>query len=101
VLINLMQNALEAIEHTPAPRVSVRAEDRGERVAVLVADNGPGVAPDILEQLFTPFNTSKPRGLGLGLVISKEILADYGGEISVETGPAGSCFTIHLSKDQA
>ncbi|WP_246660154.1 ATP-binding protein [Rhizobium sp. FKL33] len=101
VLINLMQNALEAIEHTPAPRVSVRAEDRGERVAVLVADNGPGVAPDILEQLFTPFNTSKPRGLGLGLVISKEILADYSGEISVETGPAGSCFTIHLSKDQA
>ncbi len=42
VLINLMQNALEAIEHTPAPRVSVQAEDRGERVAVLVADNGPG-----------------------------------------------------------
>lgn len=101
VLINLMQNALEAIEHTPAPRVSVRAEDRGERVAVLVADNGPGIAPDILEQLFTPFNTSKPRGLGLGLVISKEILSDYGGEISVETGPSGSCFTILLTKDQA
>jgi two-component system C4-dicarboxylate transport sensor histidine kinase DctB len=100
VLINLMQNALEAIELTPAPRVSVRAEDRGERVAVQVSDNGPGIAPDILEQLFTPFNTSKPRGLGLGLVISKEILSDYGGEISVQTGPTGSCFTILLPKDQ-
>ncbi|MDH6265136.1 two-component system C4-dicarboxylate transport sensor histidine kinase DctB [Rhizobium sp. SG_E_25_P2] len=101
VLINLMQNALEAIELTPEPRVIVRAEDRGGQVAVQVSDNGPGIAPDILEQLFTPFNTSKPRGLGLGLVISKEILRDYGGEISVETGPTGSCFTIHLSKDQA
>jgi two-component system C4-dicarboxylate transport sensor histidine kinase DctB len=101
VLINLMQNALEAIEHTPEPRVSVEAEDRGERVAVRVIDNGPGIAPDILEQLFTPFNTSKPRGLGLGLVISKEILGDYGGEISVETGASGSCFTILLPKDQA
>jgi two-component system C4-dicarboxylate transport sensor histidine kinase DctB len=74
----------------------VRVRDADEGIAVTVADNGPGIPPDILEVLFTPFNTSKERGLGLGLVISKEILSDYGGTIHVESGPNGTRFTVNL-----
>ncbi|WP_292543823.1 ATP-binding protein, partial [Mesorhizobium sp.] len=63
-----------------------------------VEDNGPGIPPAILKSLFTPFNTSKEKGLGLGLVISKDIVADYGGRIEVASGAEGTRFTIHLAK---
>jgi two-component system C4-dicarboxylate transport sensor histidine kinase DctB len=96
VFINLFQNALEALEVADNGRIEVRVRNADEGIAVTVADNGPGIPPDILEVLFTPFNTSKERGLGLGLVISKEILSDYGGTIHVESGPNGTCFTVNL-----
>jgi two-component system C4-dicarboxylate transport sensor histidine kinase DctB len=99
VLINLLQNAFEAIGDKKADgRVEVRFEVTGEAVAVTVSDNGPGIAPDILQSLFTPFNTSKESGLGLGLVISKDIVADYGGRIEVSSSDAGTSFTVHLKK---
>jgi two-component system, NtrC family, C4-dicarboxylate transport sensor histidine kinase DctB len=99
VLINLLQNAFEAIGDKKADgRVEVRFEVTGEAVAVTVSDNGPGIAPEILQSLFTPFNTSKESGLGLGLVISKDIVADYGGRIEVSSSDAGTRFTVHLKK---
>ncbi|MEA3534393.1 sensor histidine kinase [Rhizobium sp. CC-YZS058] len=98
VMINLVQNALEAVAPRADGAVRVAAAAAGEAVRITVADNGPGIAPEILAQLFTPFNTSKERGLGLGLVIAKDILADYGGTLGVETGPAGTIFTITLPK---
>lgn len=96
VFINLFQNALEALEDGPDALVRVAAERQGEQVFVRVSDNGPGIDAEILGALFTPFNTSKERGLGLGLVISKEILADYGAAIEVESSPAGTTFTLCL-----
>jgi two-component system C4-dicarboxylate transport sensor histidine kinase DctB len=99
VLINLLQNAFEAIgDKKTDGRVEVRFEVTGEAVAVTVSDNGPGIAPEILQSLFTPFNTSKESGLGLGLVISKDIVADYGGRIEVSSSDAGTSFTVHLKK---
>jgi two-component system C4-dicarboxylate transport sensor histidine kinase DctB len=98
VFINLFQNALEALENTTSGRIEVRAEETSLGVVITIADNGPGIPPEILDVLFTPFNTSKERGLGLGLVISKEILADYGGSIDVKSNGSGTCFTIHLKK---
>lgn len=99
VLINLLQNAFEAIgDKKTDGRVEVRFEVIGEAVAVTVSDNGPGIAPEILQSLFTPFNTSKESGLGLGLVISKDIVADYGGRIEVSSSDAGTSFTVHLKK---
>jgi two-component system C4-dicarboxylate transport sensor histidine kinase DctB len=99
VLINLLQNALEALgDRTDAEiRVSC-ALGPSDTVLLVVADNGPGIRPDILEDLFTPFNTSKDEGLGLGLAISKEIVVDYGGDIDVKTGPDGTVFTVRLKR---
>ncbi|MEI9413160.1 sensor histidine kinase [Mesorhizobium salmacidum] len=98
VLINLFQNALEALEGCDHARVEVSVEETAEGVALSVLDNGPGIPPAMLNSLFTPFNTSKETGLGLGLVISKEIVADYGGRIEVASGDSGTCFTVYLLK---
>ncbi|MER8656460.1 ATP-binding protein [Mesorhizobium sp. M0847] len=98
VLINLFQNALEALDGRDGARVQVSAQETADSVALAVADNGPGISPAILKSLFTPFNTSKEKGLGLGLVISQDIVADYGGRIEVASGQAGTRFTIHLAR---
>ncbi|MEI2297356.1 sensor histidine kinase [Ensifer sp. MJa1] len=99
VLINLLQNALEALGERADAEIRVHCEHGpDDRLLLVVADNGPGIRPEILEDLFTPFNTSKDEGLGLGLAISKEIVADYGGEIFVETSDKGTVFTVRLKK---
>jgi len=98
VLINLMQNALEALETTEDAQVVVSARELGDQVEVAVSDNGPGIDADILRSLFSPFNTSKPRGLGLGLVICKEILSDFGGSLRVDTSSDGATFTLLLKR---
>ncbi|ESW83392.1 ATPase [Mesorhizobium sp. LSJC285A00] len=98
VLINLFQNALEALDGRDGARVQVSAQETADGVALAVADNGPGISPAILKSLFTPFNTSKEKGLGLGLVISQDIVADYGGRIEVASDQAGTRFTIHLAR---
>jgi two-component system C4-dicarboxylate transport sensor histidine kinase DctB len=101
VFINLLQNAFEAVEAGGAGKVRVSVEIEGEDVAVAVADDGPGISPEILKSMFSPFNSSKEKGLGLGLVISKDIVSDYGGRIAVDTGQEGSCFTVHLKRASA
>ncbi|WJH37842.1 ATP-binding protein (plasmid) [Aliirhizobium terrae] len=98
VFINLLQNALEAVEDRGNGRVTVSAIASGREVAITVADNGPGIAEEILAELFQPFNSSKDKGLGLGLVICKDIVSDYGGRLTVETGEGGTGFTVHLKR---
>lgn len=98
VLINLLQNALEAIGSGDGGTIEVRCEETANGVTLTVTDNGPGIPADIREELFTPFNTSKEEGLGLGLAISKEIVSDYGGTIEVESGSTGTTFTVLLQK---
>jgi two-component system C4-dicarboxylate transport sensor histidine kinase DctB len=98
ILINLLQNALEALDGRDDAKVEVAVAETTDDVAVTVADNGPGIPPAILASLFTPFTTSKEKGLGLGLVISKDIVADYGGRIDVFSDDSGTRFTVHLVK---
>lgn len=98
VLINLMQNALEATEGGPASIISVGVAVTDDEVQLSVSDNGPGIPKAIMQALFTPFNTSKDRGLGLGLVICHDIVADYGGRIEVESSTTGTEFTVHLPR---
>jgi two-component system C4-dicarboxylate transport sensor histidine kinase DctB len=98
VFINLFQNALEAVADRTDGRVDVSIAVTDGEVAISVADNGPGISPTILASLFEPFNTSKEKGLGLGLVIAKDIVSDYGGRLEVETDASGACFKVHLRK---
>jgi signal transduction histidine kinase len=97
-LINVLLNAIDASpEGNGRLRVSVRQV--GQRVHICVADNGPGIAPEIRDRLFQPMVTSKlPRGgTGLGLSISRAIIRSLGGEMYAENGPIGGAeFTIAL-----
>ena len=81
VLVNLLQNAMEALEGVADGRVLVALQDLGETVRLSVSDNGPGLATDTRARLFTPFYTTKAEGLGLGLVICRDIVAEFGGDL--------------------
>ncbi len=98
VLVNLLQNAFEALEETPNAEVRLSVTGDEDWVWLRVADNGPGLKPDVLAQLFTPFVTTKEKGLGLGLVIAHDILRDFGGELLAETSDKGAVFTLKLRK---
>jgi two-component system C4-dicarboxylate transport sensor histidine kinase DctB len=98
VLVNLLQNALEALEGTADPQIAIQVTARRSQIRIAIADNGPGLAPQAAKTLFTPFATTKPRGLGLGLVISRDIVAEFGGELALEPTPTGARFVISLSK---
>ncbi len=99
VLLNLIRNAIEAAGDSPRRdrRVRVRISWTGQEAQVEVEDNGPGVTPEIAERLFEPFTTSKPRGMGLGLLLSREIIKFHGGEIWCDGAVAsGARFTFRL-----
>jgi two-component system C4-dicarboxylate transport sensor histidine kinase DctB len=98
ILINLLQNALEATEEIGAARVEVRVREESDMVVLSVSDNGAGIPEAIRAQLFSPFNTSKESGLGLGLVISNDIASDYGGRIEVTSTGAGTSFSVYLKR---
>lgn len=98
VLLNLLQNAIEALRDTPQPTITLDVEARGRRVVIRIADNGPGVAPEVRERLFTPFTTDKRDGVGLGLVISRDIVAGFGGDLSLEPTAKGAAFVVRLTR---
>jgi C4-dicarboxylate-specific signal transduction histidine kinase len=97
-LLNVLNNAIDALADAPGPReIRVMAGLAARGVAVVVADNGPGVAPQIAARLFEPFNTSKAAGMGMGLAISRSLLSASGGDIALgEPEGAGASFTIML-----
>jgi two-component system C4-dicarboxylate transport sensor histidine kinase DctB len=98
VVLNILQNAIEALDGTPDPAIALGLTVRGKHVTIRISDNGPGVAASVQSKLFTPFTTSKRDGLGLGLVISRDIVAAFGGELSLEPSPVGARFVIRLAK---
>lgn len=98
VILNLLQNAVEALEGVEAPAIRLTVEAQGRKALIRVADNGPGLSAAVRDRLFTPFTTDKPAGMGLGLVISRDIIAGFGGELSHEATPAGAAFRILLTR---
>jgi len=99
LLVNLMRNAVEAMQGAPRRVLRLEARAYGERVVLTVADSGPGIRADILPRLFEPFVTSKPAGagLGLGLVISAESVRAAGGTLrAANRDDGGACFTVDL-----
>lgn len=101
VLVNLIQNALDALEGQAGAEIRLGVTAGGGAVRITLADNGPGIPPEIMGALFMPFSTSKPQGLGLGLVICNDIVTEAGGRIEVASSPgAGTTFTIILPEVQ-
>jgi signal transduction histidine kinase len=95
VLVNLCINALDAMPQGGRLEVSLEQAAGGD-ACVHVNDTGGGIAPEILERLFTPFSSSKATGTGLGLSISRRIIEEHGGQITVDNGEQGARFTIRL-----
>ncbi|HEX3576573.1 MAG TPA: PAS domain S-box protein [Rhodopila sp.] len=90
VLLNLMRNAIEAMQETARRDLTIAtAEQPDGMVEIRVIDTGPGIAPDIAVNLFQPFVTSKPQGMGVGLSISRTIIEAHGGRLWAEPNPQG------------
>jgi two-component system sensor kinase FixL len=90
VLLNLMRNALEAMQSTDRRELSIFTKIAGDgMVAVDIADTGCGIPPDVASQLFQPFVTTKRQGMGIGLSISRTIIESHGGQIMVEPNAGG------------
>lgn len=98
VIVNLMQNAIEALTDIQAPVISLSVHSLANDVTIRIADNGTGIDAAIASQLFTPFVTSKENGLGLGLVICRDIIAGFGGELSHVPTNTGACFSMTLKR---
>jgi nitrogen fixation/metabolism regulation signal transduction histidine kinase len=100
VIHNLVKNAQEALEGRHDGQIAVttrlREEDEHCYVEMRVEDNGPGVDPGMLERLFEPYVTTKPKGTGLGLAIVKKIVEEHGGIIWAENCEQGACITFRL-----
>ena len=88
--LNLIRNAIEAMEDATRRDLVVGAVPAGERmVEIFVSDTVPGISRDIADQLFQPFMTTKAQGMGVGLSISRTIVEAHGGRIWVEAQPSG------------
>ncbi|MGW8190747.1 sensor histidine kinase [Sphingomonas hankookensis] len=98
VLVNLLQNAIEALAATPDPCIAIELEVDAQMVSLIVADNGPGIDPDVAERIFTPFVTSRETGLGLGLVIAQDIMTDLGGTLRLLPSERGARFALTLRR---
>jgi two-component system nitrogen regulation sensor histidine kinase NtrY len=97
VLINLVDNAIEAMERKGSIVLETQADPSNHVVRIVVADDGPGIPAAEREKLFLPYYSTKRRGSGLGLAIVRRIIAEHGGNIDVTDNiPRGTRFTIEL-----
>ena len=93
MFLNLVLNSLDALRHGGTIRVSVAGETAATgncAVTVAIADDGPGISIDPVDQIFEPYISTKDTGLGLGLAICRRIVDAHGGRISAANGPSGS-----------
>jgi len=103
VVLNLVFNAADAAEASKQPQIWVRVMSCGEQLALVVEDNGPGIAPGAVQHIFRPFYTTKERGqgTGLGLKICSDVVTAHGGHIEVHDRPGGGAsFRVLLTRVQ-
>jgi two-component system, LuxR family, sensor kinase FixL len=100
VLLNLLRNAMDAMEAANTERRSIIVEARrsGKHIVEMsVADSGPGVASEMIDTMFEPFVTTKPLGMGMGLSISRAIIESHGGKLRMARGAeSGAIFIFTL-----
>ena len=100
-IAHLVQNAMEALEGRNDGKIDIsarRLEELNQKPQILltIKDNGPGIPADIRDKIFSPFCTTKPRGMGLGLPIAKRTIVDHNGSIEVESNDRGTTVSILL-----
>ncbi len=104
VLGNLFRNALQALAETREPRIAWKlGSAESGRVWLRIEDNGPGIAPEVRNRLFTPFVTTRAQGTGLGLSFVKKVIEEHGGTIEcvAPESARGACFEIRLPAAEA
>ena len=104
VALNLIRNAIEAMETTSRRELTIGVTQEKEFAFFFVADTGTGVAPEIAQQLFQPFVTSKAGGMGVGLSICRTIIEAHGGRISARHNDGGGTvfeFTLPFAESEA
>ena len=94
VLINLVKNAREALEGRENATIKIRVQSGIGRATIAVSDNGPGIPPDLRQEIFVPFFTTKEKGTGIGLSLSKQIMKAHGGDLRMQTSDKGTTFTL-------
>ncbi|MBD1558013.1 sensor histidine kinase [Vibrio sp. S9_S30] len=99
VLVNLLTNAIQAMDMQPQKYIQLTLHTTSDHVVIDIEDTGPGIAQDALNQLFEPFYTTKQNGLGLGLSISQQIMQSMDGELQASNHEhSGACFRLLLPK---
>jgi len=93
-IVNIVLNAMEAMPAGASVTVRLREVERG--VELVVADSGPGIAPEVKPRIFDPFFTTRPGHLGLGLTVVQAVVLRAGGRVDVQSGPAGTTVILWL-----
>ena len=97
VLINLVKNATEALEGIPNPKLNLVVKRILNQVSIEISDNGSGIPDEVLKKIFVPFYSTKPTGSGIGLSLSRQIIRNHGGQISVQSKEGeGTTFKVAL-----
>ncbi|MDO6431833.1 HAMP domain-containing sensor histidine kinase [Flavitalea sp. BT771] len=97
VLINLVVNAVEAVKESPEPRITLLGTTYNGRALIKVGDNGTGMSPEVMENIFIPFFSTKKTGSGIGLSLCKQIMLLHKGNIQVQSIEGeGSSFLLHF-----
>jgi C4-dicarboxylate-specific signal transduction histidine kinase len=96
-MVNILQNAADAMAEAEKRVLSIASRLEGNAIRILISDTGTGIAAANVRRIFEPFFTTKgERGTGLGLFITKQVVEDHKGSITVETGSRGTTFVISL-----
>ena len=94
VIINLVKNAAEALAGKEGGSINLNVQRGDHQGEIVVADNGPGIPEHLVDEIFVPFFTTKEKGNGIGLSLSKQIMKAHGGDLSVKTSEAGTTFLL-------
>src|SRR5690606_4848737 len=103
VLVNLLQNALDAVATSQNPYVAFSIREAGDQISLVVDDNGKGIEPELADEIFSPFVTGKADGLGLGLGIARDLMIEMEGTLHVvpsQLGGAAFAATLRRAKKE-
>jgi C4-dicarboxylate-specific signal transduction histidine kinase len=97
VMLNLVKNAVQALEATVDPLIEISASRSETEIRLTVSDNGPGIPQEIADEIFLPFFTTREKGTGVGLSYSRQVMMLNGGTISFNSNVGNTSFVLSFS----